>query len=69
MLLPQSGRKFGDAAGGLIGDALQNVDEIAIGIDAVQAAGDDQALDDADVFGAKLGPAEEPGLAFREAFP
>jgi hypothetical protein len=29
----------------------------------VQAAGDDQALDDADVFGAEFGPAKEPGFS------
>ena len=49
MLLPQLGREFGDSAGGLIGDALQNVDEIAVRIDALQPTGDDQALDDADL--------------------
>ena len=31
-----------------------------LAIDAVEAAGDDQTLNDADVFGAEFGPAEEP---------
>ena len=53
----------------MLADALEHVDQIGIRIDVMQLAGRDQALDDADVFGAKLGPAEEPGLAFREAFP
>ena len=29
----------------------QNVEEVVVGVDMVQPAGDDQALDDADVFG------------------
>ncbi len=44
----------------MLADALQDVDQVGVGIDAVEPAGDDQALDDADVFGAQLGPAEEP---------
>jgi hypothetical protein len=32
-------------------------------LDAVKAAGDDQTLDDADVFGAKFSPAEVPVFA------
>ncbi len=45
---------------GCMADALQHIDQIGVRIDAVQSAGDDQALDDTDVFGAELGPAEEP---------
>jgi hypothetical protein len=44
----------------MLADALQDVDQVGVGIDAVEPAGDDQALDDADLFGAQLGPAEEP---------
>jgi hypothetical protein len=46
----------------MLSDALEDVDEVVIGVDLVQPAGDDQALDDADVFGPELGPAEEPVL-------
>ena len=35
----------------MLSDALEDVDEVVIGVDLVQPAGDDQALDDADVFG------------------
>ena len=42
-------------------NALQDVDEIRGRIDVVQTTGRDQALDDADMFGTKLRPAEEPG--------
>jgi hypothetical protein len=38
---------------------LQYVDQVGVGIDAVEPAGDNQALDDADLFCAKFGPAEE----------
>lgn len=44
-------------------DALEHVDPIGAGIDAMQAAGDDQTLQDAGVLGADFSPAEQPGLA------
>ena len=58
---PEPGGELGDARGGMLADALQDVDQVGVGIDAMESAGDDQALDDADLFGAELGPAEEPG--------
>jgi hypothetical protein len=39
-------------------NSLQHIDEIGVRVDTVQAAGDDQTLDDADVLGAEFGPAE-----------
>ena len=60
MLLPQTRGQFGDAAGRMNGDPLQHIDEVSVGIDAMQPAGDDQALHDADMFGAEFGPAEIP---------
>ena len=39
--------------------ALKHIDQISVGIHAVQPAGADQALDDADVFGADLGSAKQ----------
>ena len=48
---------------GVLADALKHIDQVVIGIDAVQTTGDDQALDDADMLGAKLGPAEHPHTA------
>ena len=53
----------------MLADALQDVDQVGVGIDAVEPAGDDQALDDADVFGAQLGPAEEPRSPVIEILP
>lgn len=44
----------------MLGDALQNVDKVVVRIDLVQAAGDDQALNDAYVLCAELCPGKEP---------
>lgn len=41
-------------------DALQNIDEIIVRANFVQAAGGQQALDDGDVFGTELGPGKQP---------
>ena len=60
VLLPQTRRELGDPGSGMQGDSLEHIDEVGVGIDAVQAAGDDQALNDADVAGAELGPTEKP---------
>ena len=49
-----------DATCGMVTDPLQNIDEVNVRIDAVQAAGNDQTLDDADMFGTEFGPAEVP---------
>ena len=40
-----------DFGGGVIGDPLEDVDQVGVGVDAMHLAGDDQALEDADVFG------------------
>lgn len=61
-LLPQPRGEFGRAFGRMLTDALQHIYQIRVGIDAVQLAGADQALDDADVLGAQFGPAKEPIL-------
>ncbi len=47
----------------MLTDSLQNVYQIGVGIDAVQLAGADQALDDAQVFSAQFRPAEQPVFA------
>ena len=44
------------------GHALQDIDQVVVGVDAVQATGDDQALQDADMLGAEFGPAKQPCL-------
>ena len=60
MLLPQPGRELCDVGGRVLADALENVDEIIEWIDLVQPTGRDQALDDANMLGAQLRPAEHP---------
>ena len=50
-LLPQARGEFCDAAGGMHADALQDIDEVGVGIDVVQATSDDERLDDADMLG------------------
>ncbi len=42
----------------MLAHALQHIDQVGGDIDAVEFAGRDQALDDADLFCAELGPAE-----------
>jgi hypothetical protein len=44
MLLPQPRGQFRDACGGVPADRLQDVDEIVVGVDLVQATGRKQAL-------------------------
>jgi hypothetical protein len=46
VLLPQPGGELRDIGGRVLADALEDVDEIVVGIDVVQATGGDQALDD-----------------------
>ena len=60
MFFPEPGREQPDVFGRMRIDALQDIDQIVEGMDPVQAAGRDQALQDADVMGADLGPAEHP---------
>jgi hypothetical protein len=47
----------------MLADALQDVDQVVVGIDVVQPASGQQALDDTDVFGAQLGPRGDGGSA------
>ncbi len=58
--VPQTRREFGDPRSGVQRDTLEHIDEIGVGIDAVEATGDDQALNDADVAGTEFGPTEKP---------
>ena len=43
-------------------DAQQDIDQIGVGVDALQPAGDQQALDDPDALGADFGPGKQPVL-------
>jgi len=40
----------------MLADALQHVHQVSVGVNIVQLAGADQALDDAQVFRAQFGP-------------
>ena len=44
----------------MLTNTLQHIDEIVIRIDVMQPTGDQQALHDANVPGAKFGPTEQP---------
>ena len=44
-------------------DALEDIDEIGVGVHRVEAAGREQTLDDTHALGADLGGCEEP-IAF-----
>jgi hypothetical protein len=46
----------------MLTDTLQNVHEVVVWIDVVQPACRQQALHNADMLGAQLGPAEQPVL-------
>ena len=63
VLLPQPWREFDHAAGRMLANPLQHIDEVGVGIDIVQPAGLQQTLDDAHMLGAQLGPAEQIVLA------
>ena len=65
---PQPRRELVNPCRGVGGDALQDIDQVVVGIDAVQAAGDDQALQDADVLGAEFGPTEHPRFSIIQTF-
>ena len=68
MLLPQPGRELRDVGGRELADALEDVDEVIVRIDFVQPTGRNQTLDDADVLGTELGPAEIPVFPLMPTF-
>ena len=47
----------------MLAHPLQHVDQVRVGIDPVQPAGDDQTLQDPHLFRAEFGPAEQPVLS------
>jgi 5-methylcytosine-specific restriction endonuclease McrA len=51
-------RELIDQRCGMLTYALQDIDQVVVWIDVVQAAGHEQALDDADMLGAHFGPTE-----------
>jgi len=60
VLLPHPRRQLAHARGRVLSHPLQHVHEVGVRIDAVQPAGDDQALGNASVPGTDLRPTEQP---------
>ena len=60
VLLPQAGREELDLKRGMGIDALQHIDQVDVGIDALEATGGQQTVDDADVTRAHFRPTEQP---------
>jgi hypothetical protein len=52
-----------DVGSGVLVDTLQHIDQVVVGVDVVQPAGHDQALDGGDRLGADLTPTEHPVLS------
>ena len=50
----------------MLADTLQYVDEVVVRIDVVEPTGRQQALHNADMLGAQLGPAEQPVFFHRD---
>ncbi len=62
LCFPFSRRKFDDLPGRVDADPLQYIDQVSVRVDTLKSAGDQQALDNPDPFGADLGPTKEPVL-------
>ena len=60
VLFPQTRGELGHVLGRMLTDPLQDVYEIIVGIDPLQAAGTEQTLDDTEMLCTKFSPAEEP---------
>jgi len=57
-LSPGPRGEFSDAAGRMLVDPLQYVDEVGVGVDAMRPTGGQQRLDRGDLLGAELGGTE-----------
>jgi len=53
----------------MLADALENVDQVGVDVNTVEPTCHDEALHDADVFGAELGPTKIPIFTIREILP
>jgi len=58
--LPAARGEVLDPAGRVQADALEHINEVGVGVHALQPAGREQALEDAHLLGAHLAPAEQP---------
>ena len=69
MPLPQARSELIDARRRMLSNSLQNVDEIGVDVDTMEPAGHNEALDNTNLFGTKLGPTEIPVFTRMEVFP
>ena len=63
VLLPQAGREELDFQGGMGIDALEHIDQIDVGIDALQTTRREQTVDNPHMAGADFRPTEQPVFA------
>src|SRR5215470_13908752 len=63
LLLPGFGSEAEDVASGVPADADEHVAEVVVRVDAVEAAGREDRVQDAGPFGSGLATCEEPVLA------
>jgi hypothetical protein len=68
-LLPLPWGQFRDTSSGMLPDALQDVDQVGVDVNAVEPASHDEALHYAHMFGTQFGPTEIPIFTLTEAFP
>jgi len=64
--LPHPRGQFGDSAGWVYTDTLQHVDQVGVGIDTLQAAGDQQTLDDPNALGTDFSPRKKEIFSFMQ---
>ena len=64
---PNTRREIDDILRGMLAHTLQDIDQIRVDIDTMQLAGRDQALNNADLLGTQLGPAEQLVAPFIES--
>jgi len=60
VLFPQARGELGYVFGGVCTNPLEHVYEVIVGIDALEPAGAQEALDDTQVLGSQFGPTKEP---------
>lgn len=69
MLFPLPWSQLRDTCGGMLADALQDVDQVGVDVNAVEPTSHDEALHDTNMFGAQLGPTKIPIFSFMHVRP
>ena len=57
---PHTWSELSDALCRMLGDALQDIDEVGVEVHALEPAGHEQTLDEADALGTELRPRKQP---------